>query len=173
MDCALDLLLPAALQRLQFALSVFAETLLPSLSSSDAADFNRVVSGNDSAASASALLAVLQTPAQHMPSPETDCPGAGHPDLLESRLRVHSAVLRSWQQAADSFPVDRFELVQCMRALLELSDGWSYRDLGKALSGVRFDVMATEKCQLTSRMWIKEMLFRAQQTQTMTSQGRD
>jgi hypothetical protein len=50
-----------------------------------------------------------------------------------------------------------FNCEYCMSLLASSSAGWSFRDVDKVLGGVVSAVLSTEKCQVTSRLFLQEV----------------
>jgi hypothetical protein len=63
------------------------------------------------------------------------------------------------QCAGVAFPDDSFDFRICIGLFLQISDGSSYRDIKKATSNIKSTVMASDKCKLTTLLWMKETKY--------------
>jgi len=64
---------------------------------------------------------------------------------------------------------DDFDVINSMRALVESSRGWSYRELEKVITGVLSVVLGTEKCKVSSAVWLKEISDRVKEKRNLTA----
>jgi hypothetical protein len=93
--------------------------------------------------------------------------GQGHETVSnDSNLAVLSflhSLQTSTQRAADilqpmsSYSKSSFSAEPSFRDLVIASHRWSLRDLAKFIANVRSEVLGTERCQLTSHMWAREL----------------
>ena len=84
-------------------------------------------------------------------TPETDRP-------IED-INIHNDTLTYIRDNIDTFSTDKFEVLLCLKALLCLSDGWSYREMKQFLLAINYIIMCSELCRLTSCSWMKELIY--------------
>lgn len=57
----------------------------------------------------------------------------------------------------------------CIQLLLLRSEGWSYRDLHKHVTNLRYTVQSSERCQLTTAMWVLEIAAEVANSNSMSN----
>ena len=87
----------------------------------------------------------------HIITPETDRP-------IED-INIHHDTLTYIRDNIETFSTDKFEVLLCLKALLCLSDGWSYREMKQFLLAINYIIMCSELCRLTSCSWMKELIY--------------
>lgn len=53
-----------------------------------------------------------------------------------------------------------FELVLCFGLSLQSSDGWTYREIEKFIQSILSLVLSTEKCILTTNIWLTQLKYK-------------
>jgi len=57
-----------------------------------------------------------------------------------------------------------FDIEYCLLKSVLLSENWSLRYIGKALSNIRSEVLGTESCLMTTDLWMREILHKVAET---------
>jgi len=167
-DLTLHLARPNELQRLEYVMRDVQGSLLAFLTAAEAGDV-QALSGQ---APADALRSMgtlnlreifggggasTDQVARASTSPETDRPLATAVEPAAASSPAVGAVFIS--EHLHSFSSGAFELRLCLRMLLLLSGGWSFRDLNQFLAAVKYAVQCNESCRLTTNGWMKELLY--------------
>jgi hypothetical protein len=50
-----------------------------------------------------------------------------------------------------------FDITACVTHLVAVSDNWSYRDVTKTLQSIQCEVLGTDQCVVTTRLWMQEV----------------
>lgn len=152
MDSTIELPLPTAAQRLYFTKLVFESEFMTLLDREDQQLYRQTINGlnqDQLYLHCSSLTSSIHS--RDQTSPETDCPDA-----------VGSSTTTSISDTSVGANVDgsvSFNAGVSFLQLMNISEGWSYRDIKKFLMSTRFSVLANDRCMLTSNIWVKEVAF--------------
>jgi hypothetical protein len=167
-DLSLHLARPNELQRVEYVLRGVQDSLLAFLSAEEAEEAE-ALAGH---APADALRNICTVDLKEVfgggagrtdqgagasTSPETDRPAATAVEPAAASSPAVGAAFIS--EHLHSFSSDVFELRLCLRLLLLLSGGWSFRDLNQFLAAVKYAVQCNESCRLTTNGWMKELMY--------------
>lgn len=94
-------------------------------------------------------------PNESVGAPENDRPRAvmNAEDPMQSITSIATAVRRN----SCTYAADHMDVLLCLKAFTLLMEGKSYRDVQKFAANVRYRVMCSERCILTSRIWMEEL----------------
>jgi len=151
-DFTLEMSVPGRLERLDYTLQALHEVLSKYGNTSELSCLKDLLSLKKKE---QRLTAIMST---HLPSkedvyvtPETDRP-------VED-INIHNDTLTFIRGNINTFSTDKFEVLICLKALLCLSDGWSYREMKQFLLTINYVIMCSELCRLTSCSWMKELIY--------------
>jgi len=143
---------PGRMDRLDYTLQALKKILLKYGNSSELSCINDLTSLTKEE---QRLNAVISTHLQSMEdvyiTPETYRP-------IE-HVNIHNDTLTYIRGNMDTFSMDKFEVLVCLKVLLCLSDGWSYREMKQFLDAINYAIMCNELCRLTSSSWMKELIY--------------
>jgi hypothetical protein len=161
-DLTLHLARPNELQRLEYVMRDVQGSLLAFLTAAEAGDVQALSA--QAPADALRCMGTLDLRevlggggARASTSPETDRPLATAVEPAAASSPAGGAAFIS--EHLHSFSSGAFELRLCLRMLLLLSGGWSFRDLNQFLAAVKYAVQCNESCRLTTNGWMKELLY--------------
>jgi len=161
-DSLLSLHLPAVAQRIEYGLRRSLVLFRPYLSGKQCSDIasyldKTLSSGRDGHGSISSSGECGSSSSEGgnansqdiaSASPETDTPPRVQ---FENPKESETVLLRIDKVDAD------FNCHYCVTHLASSSAGWSFRDMDKVLGGVVSSVLGTERCQVTSRLFLQEV----------------
>lgn len=106
--------------------------------------------------------------------PETDCPVELNKNFNfenNSSKSKSRKVYEFIRNNLDGYKNDLFDLVVCLRGLLELSEKWTFRDLHKFIMSVKYDALSDERCKISNFAWMRELLLATEQQQQQLVAG--
>lgn len=153
-DFTLEMSVPGRFERLDYTLQALQEVLCKYGNTSELSCLKDLLSFKRKE---QRLNAIMST---HLQSKEDDVFVTPETDRPIEDVNIHNNDTLTYIRGnIDKFSTDKFEVLLCLKVLLCLSDGWSYREMKQFLLAINYVIMCSELCRLTSCSWMKELIY--------------
>jgi len=182
----MDMPLPRRIERLDYTLHALKDVLIKHGNITEVSCIDDLLSSNSSMTKESKLNAIMHTNLKPhntnknkkqkddddedegtyivtATTPETDRPSEDDDDNITGDIHNNSNNTATLEYVRNNievlFSTDDFEVMLCLKVLLCLTDGWSYRDMKQFLQSINYAIMCSDHCRLTSYSWAKELIY--------------